>query len=270
MQATDRHIELITEVFSVLRMIKSFGWETLVKSQINATRAEELRWTFRREMLHLANILMNIVIPMTHMVVTFIVYTVVMERRLTASVVYSAVGGFDMLRRSLWVLGSFIPQLVQANVSIKRVQDFLNDTELLDEYLENVPVLDATHAHAQDVGISQASFFWADDHATNGGLRPAPPTVLAPYHRRDRLQARRDQLDRRSDRLREELALDGPSRRDALRVLRARCLGEPPEGGRRRLLCAAGLDSVPFYQREYPLWHSVRRGEVQERSVTAH
>jgi ABC-type multidrug transport system fused ATPase/permease subunit len=127
---------------------------------------------FRREMLHLINMIVNHVIPLGHLIVTFIVYTVVMKQRLTASVVFAALTGFNMLRMSIWMLVAYVPQFIQANVAIKRVQDFLNDTELLDEYTEEAAIQDASALHLEDLGFAQASFFWSKEH-TSGTLTPS-------------------------------------------------------------------------------------------------
>jgi ABC-type multidrug transport system fused ATPase/permease subunit len=106
-------------------------------------------------------------------VVTFILYTTVQKERLTASVVFSALTGFNMLRMSLFMFVFMIPQLIQANVSIGRVQSFLNETELLDEYTEEITIQDASAVHADDLGFAQASFFWSKEHNTDGTVTPS-------------------------------------------------------------------------------------------------
>jgi ABC-type multidrug transport system fused ATPase/permease subunit len=172
MKATDTRVEYIKEILAILRMVKQFGWETRVKDEIDAKRAAELRLTFRREMLQLVNMVVNYTIPLCHLIVTFVVYTVVMKQRLTASVVFAAITGFNMLRMSIFMLVFFIPQFIQANVAIKRVQEFLNDTELLDSFSEEATIQDASALHAEDLGFAQASFFWSKEH-TSGALTPS-------------------------------------------------------------------------------------------------
>jgi ABC-type bacteriocin/lantibiotic exporter with double-glycine peptidase domain len=62
MKATDQRVKYIKEVISILRMVKQFGWEKQVKSQIDAKREEELYWTFRRGLFGLVNMTVNYIV----------------------------------------------------------------------------------------------------------------------------------------------------------------------------------------------------------------
>lgn len=72
MAATDRRVKYIKEVLSILRMIKQLGLEKQVKKEIDAKREDELYWTFRRAIFQLLNMTVNYIIPLVHMVVTFV------------------------------------------------------------------------------------------------------------------------------------------------------------------------------------------------------
>jgi heme O synthase-like polyprenyltransferase len=52
-------------------------------------------------MLELLNSTLNHVIPLLHMLVTFGTYTIVMKRELSASIVFSSMSGFNMLRQQV-------------------------------------------------------------------------------------------------------------------------------------------------------------------------
>lgn len=141
--------------------------------QVDQRREAELRLIFRGKVLRLVSMIINHVIPLVHMVVTFAVYTVVMKKPLTASVVFSALTGFNMLRTALFMLMYFIPTIIQANVALGRVQDFLNNTELLDRFGNDVDIQDSSAEHKEDLGLGQASFYWSQDHASDGTLTPS-------------------------------------------------------------------------------------------------
>jgi hypothetical protein len=77
----------------------------------------------------------------------------------------------------LFMVTHFIPGLIQANVSLKRLQDFLENTELLDEYAAqeaSTNVIDASLTHAEDIGISAATFMWSAD-VSSASSTPATP-----------------------------------------------------------------------------------------------
>ncbi|KAF9516655.1 hypothetical protein BS47DRAFT_1371638 [Hydnum rufescens UP504] len=76
---------------NVLRMIKMFGWESKIGEQMGVRRENELVWIKKRFYLTLANM------------------------------VFSALTVFDMLRDQLHVAFYFIPPMIQAKVSVDRV-----------------------------------------------------------------------------------------------------------------------------------------------------
>jgi hypothetical protein len=59
MEATDARIKAVKEALNVLRMVKQFGWEEEVKKQIEAHRAEELKWIVRSKIFGLAIMLVK-------------------------------------------------------------------------------------------------------------------------------------------------------------------------------------------------------------------
>jgi ABC-type multidrug transport system fused ATPase/permease subunit len=140
---------------------------------MDAKRAEELALEFRRGLLSLANVFVNYTIPLVHMVVTFILYTTVQRGRLSASIVFSALTAFNMIRSGMNTFIMQLPSIVQANVSLGRMQEFLNEAELLDQYTTDASVQDATGQHTDDLGLAQASFFWSREHNTDGTLTPS-------------------------------------------------------------------------------------------------
>ncbi|RDX45542.1 P-loop containing nucleoside triphosphate hydrolase protein [Lentinus brumalis] len=192
MRRTDSRVQFVTEMMNVIRMVKLFGWEPRIASQIDEKREEELVAVRKNRMYGLANNLCNYFIPIIIMIATFFTYyashtrdpqTVIMKGELTAAKVFSAMSVFDMLRMDLHATFFMIPQLVQANVALERISDFLYSTELIDEFTESEKNADAAEilAHSvpeelkDSIGIRHASFTWAADSptvaVTPGGTR---------------------------------------------------------------------------------------------------
>ncbi|EKM56944.1 uncharacterized protein PHACADRAFT_254352 [Phanerochaete carnosa HHB-10118-sp] len=178
MKATDARVQSVSEIMSVLRMVKLFGWEPRVNETIAETRENELKYIWKRRMLGLTNNCVNHCIPLIHMVVTYAVYTLVMKRNLTASVVFSSMTAFEMMRGQIFRLVYMIPQLITANVSLGRVTDFLRTTELLDAFTETSAeevVTDASEAHKDDIGFGRSNFSWTNER-DDGTLTPSRQT----------------------------------------------------------------------------------------------
>jgi ABC-type multidrug transport system fused ATPase/permease subunit len=178
---TDTRVKAITEVMSVLRMIKLFGWEGRVKEGLDEKRNFELRVIFKRKMLELLNSNLNHIIPLVHLIVTYGTFTIVMKKELSASIVFSSMAGFGMLRQQIFMITHFIPGLITANVSLKRLQDFLTNTELLDGFAaqeSGIAAIDASAAHAGDIGVSAASFAWSAADVSSASVTPGTPGGL--------------------------------------------------------------------------------------------
>ncbi|KAJ8703097.1 hypothetical protein PTI98_001750 [Pleurotus ostreatus] len=193
MKRTDARVQNVTETMNVIRMIKLFGWERKVNEKIAEFREAELTWIWKKQILELLNNSINNAIPVAIMVATYGTYvgTVIMKEILTASVVFSSMVVFDILREqlhmSIWTLST----AVQGKVSLDRINDFLQNTELLDEFAEESSGDDGTSStnnamaignsdvsylsrppaeRSQDIGFSDAMFAWSvDDKRINDG-----------------------------------------------------------------------------------------------------
>ncbi|KAH9854915.1 multidrug resistance-associated ABC transporter [Lenzites betulinus] len=177
MKKTDARVQDVTETMNVIRMIKLFGWEPKVVEQLTDKRDDELKYIRKLKILELINGNINYVIPVVTMVATFITYTVIMGKELTASRVFSSMSVFDVLRDQLHTVFSLLPQMIQAKVSLDRITEFLHDTELLDGFTEkdaaSAELVIPPHTVENDViGISHAAFTWSTDN--DGSLTPGP------------------------------------------------------------------------------------------------
>ncbi|EJC98975.1 multidrug resistance-associated ABC transporter [Fomitiporia mediterranea MF3/22] len=177
MQKTDSRVRFITETLTSIRMIKLFGWENNTQQKIFKKRSKELKWTQVKRIMDLANSTINFVIPLLTMVTTFATYTLVMKRELTASAVFSSMAVFTILTEQMREVFRRIPHSVQAKVSLERVAEYLEETELLDSFREWKPKNSrrtsgrTIGSRNQDaIGFSNASFVWTDADAAQEDL----------------------------------------------------------------------------------------------------
>ncbi|KAH7097832.1 ATP-binding cassette transporter [Auriculariales sp. MPI-PUGE-AT-0066] len=176
MKKTDARIQNVTEMMGLLRMIKLFGWEKNINQRLREKREAELVWIKKGRILNLLNTNLNYLIPLLTMCATYATYTIVMKQPLSASVVFSSMAVFETLRDQLHISFWEIPVIIQAKISLDRLTDFLNNTELLDRYTQNkdtqinIPTPDI----AEDViGFNDASFRWASAPPTSGTSTPS-------------------------------------------------------------------------------------------------
>ncbi|KAI9434174.1 hypothetical protein H4582DRAFT_2177883 [Lactarius indigo] len=192
---TDARVQAATEAMGILCMIKLFGWEPKIAARLAEKREQELQYIKLRQILNMIIVIINFFIPIITMVVTYVTYTAIMKRALTrnfaflsesapmlnlsaASAVFSSMAVFDLLTNQLHTIFQMIPMFIQARVSLDRVNDFLHDTELLDEFAdadkasERAMLTDASHFDQDVIGFQNASFTWSNDDV-DGTLTPS-------------------------------------------------------------------------------------------------
>ncbi|KAE9397830.1 P-loop containing nucleoside triphosphate hydrolase protein [Gymnopus androsaceus JB14] len=165
MKKTDARIQMVTETMNVLRMVKFFGWESMMNERIKDTREEELSYIRKIRLLELSSTMANHIIPLLTMLATYATYTLVMKQELSASKVFSSMVVFEkfssLMHRSMY----YITQSVNAKVSLDRVTEFLYETELLDKFCaqtSNDSILPAV-TPTQEIGFRNATFSWSND-----------------------------------------------------------------------------------------------------------
>lgn len=165
LKRTDERVQSVSEAVNVLRMVKLFGWEGKMKARIEDKRDDELLWVRRRRILDLISNLINFVIPIITMTVTYGTYTLVMGKPLNASKVFSTMTVFDLLRESIEQITGWLNQLATGKVSLDRVNDFLKKSELLDAFDEKpAPVLFPTDPSEDErIGFRNATFSWSKE-----------------------------------------------------------------------------------------------------------
>ncbi|KAH7319538.1 P-loop containing nucleoside triphosphate hydrolase protein [Rhizoctonia solani] len=163
MKKTDARVQSITEVMNVIRMIKLFGWETKTSAQVNEKRETELHWYKKKRTLVLANLVTNYILPTIVMMITFACHTLVFKQSLDASMVFSSIGVFELLRNQLHYVFAELAIQVQAKVSLDRVNDFMKNTELLDVYskIDTPPFIEPEAPYPSAIGFRNATFTWA-------------------------------------------------------------------------------------------------------------
>ncbi|KZO90151.1 P-loop containing nucleoside triphosphate hydrolase protein [Calocera viscosa TUFC12733] len=164
MEKTGQRVKAITESLNILRMIKMFAWESMVRERVQDRRTEELRYTRRRRFLELIVGNLTVLLPMASMIITYGTYARSPNMFWETSIVFSSMSIFDLLRMDLVAITGDLNSMINAKISLDRVDNFLRKSPLLDAY----DVDDATSSllphddldHGNVVGFHNASFAW--------------------------------------------------------------------------------------------------------------
>ncbi|NXR83587.1 MRP7 protein, partial [Pycnonotus jocosus] len=172
----DTRVKLMTEFLCGIRVIKFYAWEKHFSTRINACRAKELQKLRAIKYLDALCVYLWAALPVVVSIAIFITY-VLLGHQLTATKVFTALALVGMLILPLngfpWVLNA----ILEAKVSLDRIQKFF---ELTDQDLEAYYALDSPSDTATAMEMQCAAFSWVP--AEEEGTRQPSSTGTLQLH----------------------------------------------------------------------------------------
>ncbi|XWS55359.1 hypothetical protein CRYUN_Cryun10bG0167800 [Craigia yunnanensis] len=137
LQRTDKRIGLMNEILAAMDTVKCYAWENSFQSKVQSVRDDELSWFRKAFLLGACNSFILNSVPVVVTVVSFGLFTL-LGGELTPARAFTSLSLFVVLRFPLFMLPNIITQVVNANVSLKRLEElFLTEERVL---LPNPPL----------------------------------------------------------------------------------------------------------------------------------
>ncbi|CAN6455577.1 unnamed protein product [Victoria cruziana] len=153
LQRTDKRIGLMNEILAAMDTVKCYAWEKSFQNKVQGVRNDELSWFRKSQLLAACNSFILNSIPVVVTVVSFGMYTL-LGGDLTPSKAFTSLSLFAVLRFPLFMLPNLITQVVNCNVSLKRLEElFLAEERIL---LPNPPLELGLPA----ISIRNGCFLW--------------------------------------------------------------------------------------------------------------
>ncbi|GCC18894.1 hypothetical protein chiPu_0018109 [Chiloscyllium punctatum] len=131
MQHKDARIKLMNEILNGIKVLKLYAWEASFEQKVLAIRQKELSILKKAAYLNALSTFTWTTAPFIVALTTFAVYVTVDENNvLDAQKAFVSLSLFNILRFPLNMLPQVISGVVQATVSLKRLQNFLSHDEL--------------------------------------------------------------------------------------------------------------------------------------------
>ncbi|XP_045924011.1 ATP-binding cassette sub-family C member 3 isoform X6 [Micropterus dolomieu] len=131
MQYKDSRIKLMSEILNGIKVLKLYAWENSFKDKVLAIRQKELNVLRKTAYLGALSTMAWTSAPFLVALTTFAVYVTVDENNiLDAEKAFVSLSLFNILRFPLNMLPQVISSIVQASVSLNRIQNFLSHDEL--------------------------------------------------------------------------------------------------------------------------------------------
>ncbi|XP_028090855.1 ABC transporter C family member 2-like [Camellia sinensis] len=162
LQRTDKRIGLMNEILAAMDTVKCYAWENSFQSKVQSVRTDELAWFWKAQLLAACNSFILNTIPVIVIVISFGMFTL-LGGDLTPARAFTSLSLFAVLRFPLFMLPSIITQVVNANVSLKRLEELLLAEERI--LLPNPPIELGLPA----ISVKDGYFSW-DSKAENPTL----------------------------------------------------------------------------------------------------
>ncbi|KAJ7947402.1 ABC transporter C family member 2-like [Quillaja saponaria] len=141
LQWTDKRVGLMTEILFAMDTIKCYAWETSLQSKVQAIRNDELSWFRKAQLLSAFNSFVLNSIPVLVTVTSFGMFTL-LGGDLTPARAFTSLSLFTILRTPLNMLPNLLSQVVNAHVSLQRLEElFLTEERVLQPNPPIVPRL---------------------------------------------------------------------------------------------------------------------------------
>ncbi|WVQ63190.1 uncharacterized protein L199_001341 [Kwoniella botswanensis] len=175
LKARDKRIGVMNELIGAIQFIKFFAWIEQWKNRAADARAKEMKQMVRSLFNGIWFSLLWSLAPIFVTLVSFFCYIVIAKRELTVSVAFTAISLFSMLRMPLNVIPTFVVILLQAHVSVKRIEDFLAEDEVPDWVCSLKRSSDPKDVAPTKIGFENASFRWNTGKQSDPS--PSKPTT---------------------------------------------------------------------------------------------
>ena len=155
LEAKDVRMKLANEIISGIKLIKVNAWEKFYLGRITESRENELKWLIKSLTINVISIFSLYLTPMLILSATFTMYTLT-DNPMTPERVFTLVSTFVVVRYSIRLLPWTIASLIQARVSIKRIQGFLLAEEIDLSYIKS----EIMEAGENSIVMKNGFFFW--------------------------------------------------------------------------------------------------------------
>ncbi|KAG0336504.1 hypothetical protein BG004_008015 [Podila humilis] len=190
MSAKDERMDALNEMLAAIRIVKFFGWESKFQEKITAAREKELGRTRASYKQIILAELVWIIMPILNIVVVLLSYTKIFGNEISASKVFTTLALFNIVRNAVNNLPWAVKNTMQAIVSLKRINRYLQEEELVNDTVvtkfSNSSKTHNTTSSYPTIGFRNATFIWPNKEnnststtATAGGLKTIGQTKLS-------------------------------------------------------------------------------------------
>nr|QNH67878.1 ATP-binding cassette transporter subfamily C member 1 X2 [Brachionus rotundiformis] len=161
----DTRLKIINELLNGIKIIKFYGWELCFKKIIDAVRQRELKVITKIANFNAISYFAWTLAPFLVSIVSFGLFVFINDaKNLTAEAAFVSLSLFNSLKHPLAVMPNTISNIIQANISVKRITDFLLKEEIDQSSITNDKSID------YPIYLKDCNFGWDYDSTLLKGI----------------------------------------------------------------------------------------------------
>ncbi|KAF9901083.1 hypothetical protein EC991_006548 [Linnemannia zychae] len=183
MNTKDTRMDALNEMLSAIRIVKFFGWESKFVEKITAARENELAQT-RKSYIRMALAeTVWFIVPLLNVVVLILTYTKFYGNEMSASILFTTLSLFGIMRNSLNNMPWVFQNAMRASISLKRINRFLQEDDIVRDTtitkLDTAAARKATSSTSASgsslpvIGFVNATFSWPNKEVDNVSVKAA-------------------------------------------------------------------------------------------------
>lgn len=176
---SDARVKMMNEIFTGIRIIKFYAWETAFRKEVGKIRNEEMRALTKLAYISAVGFsLILLSAPIIQPILVFLTYISIQQYGLTAATAFTTVALFNIMRFPFAFLPMGLLQYIQAKIALRRLGNYLHLPELRTYVLDsNAPpseeedfdyeTFDDTASKGEEGSITmkKCTFSWVDSDA---------------------------------------------------------------------------------------------------------
>nr|CAD7402137.1 unnamed protein product [Timema poppensis] len=158
MKSKDKRVKLMNEILNGIKVLKLYAWEPSFEQRILQIRNKEMDVMKQSAYLSAGTSFVFSCSPFLVAFVSFATFVLVDENNiLDAPTVFVSLTLFNIIRMPLSLMSNYVAAVVQANVSIQRINSFMNAEEVQPDIVSQ----DQSQEHP--MSIENGLFCWNED-----------------------------------------------------------------------------------------------------------
>ncbi|XP_068237783.1 multidrug resistance-associated protein 1-like isoform X4 [Palaemon carinicauda] len=158
MKNKDKRVKLMNEILNGIKVLKLYAWEPSFEEQVMGVRAREIKVLKKAAYLNAGTSIIWSCTPFLVSLATFATYVNLSPQNiLSPNKAFVALSLFNLLRFPISMMPMLVASVVQANVSLQRLNKFLNNDELDPNSVSH----DTNQTKA--ISIEKGTFAWGHD-----------------------------------------------------------------------------------------------------------